>query len=169
MKAEILRLSDLVEIGGYRKKGWIFRFWEKVRKAGPNECWIWTGKPAKTGYGQLNISRWPYLAHRLSYLLAFGELSEGKEVMHTCDVPLCVNPKHLVLDTHRANMLDAAVKGILKHGQDHPFARFTTEQISEIRKRAFQGIDTYEEIAEEFGTSKDYVSNIVRWKRRRLA
>ncbi len=35
----------------------------------------------------------------------------GFEVMHLCDVPGCINPKHLSLGTHKENMHDSIKKG----------------------------------------------------------
>jgi hypothetical protein len=38
------------------------RFWEKVAKAGPDECWLWTAS-APNGYGQVYAGRRPEYAH----------------------------------------------------------------------------------------------------------
>jgi hypothetical protein len=63
------------------------------------------------------------LAHRVSWMIHFGDIPEGEGhhgmvVMHKCDNPSCVNPKHLVLGTQADNVADA----IAKRRATHPAA-----------------------------------------------
>lgn len=47
------------------------------------------------------------LAHRLSYEVANNTtISSDELVLHSCDNPGCVNPKHLRLGTHQENIQD---------------------------------------------------------------
>src|SRR4051812_4788550 len=90
------------------------RFWPKVDKRGPAECWLWLGSKDGNGYGQINRgARGLGLvsAHRASYELAHGPIParpgwHGAVVMHECDVRLCVNPTHLRLGTQGDNLDD---------------------------------------------------------------
>jgi hypothetical protein len=57
-------------------------------------------------------------AHRFSWILHNGQIPRIKDadyrgtcILHKCDNPLCVNPKHLFLGTHTENMQDKAAKG----------------------------------------------------------
>lgn len=84
------------------------RLWASVVK-GPS-CWLWTGH-THNGYGALvagRDSRWGkprsgLLAHRVSYILTFGEPPADMVVHHTCRNQRCVNPAHLELMTRAAH------------------------------------------------------------------
>lgn len=78
------------------------RFWSKVSKTG--ECWLWIGSLNNNGYGQMRINTRSHLAHRLSYELTYGKISKGLVVNHLCEMPNCVNPKHLEAITQLENV-----------------------------------------------------------------
>jgi hypothetical protein len=94
----------------------IDRFWAKVDKSG--DCWLWTAGRFKDDacgdYGAFFLGHRNHLAHRISYLLAYGPVPDGLELDHTCHDPdtcsapcphrLCVNPAHLEAVTHRENL-----------------------------------------------------------------
>jgi hypothetical protein len=84
-------------------------FMTRVRKT--KTCWIWEGYSKNKRYGSLKLNGCVRQAHVHAYLLFNGPLDAGKEVCHSCDVPLCVNPAHLFLATHSQNLLDSAAKG----------------------------------------------------------
>jgi hypothetical protein len=79
-------------------------------------CWIHRNKPNAFGYIPLGYKRRKegiqevFLAHRLSYALHVGFVPKDMNVLHTCDVPPCINPEHLFLGTHTDNMKDMAAK-----------------------------------------------------------
>jgi hypothetical protein len=84
-------------------------FWDKVRKT--KFCWIWQGGRTGSNYGELHRNNRPILAHRYSYELHYGPITNGLWVLHHCDNPPCVNPSHLFLGTPKDNTQDMINKG----------------------------------------------------------
>jgi len=90
------------------------RFLARIDKR-PDGCWIFLGCNVK-GYGCVRIrdegSKRPFnmLAHRFSYEHFVGPIPEGMDVLHSCDVPRCVNPAHLSTGSASANLRDMALK-----------------------------------------------------------
>lgn len=99
------------------------RFWGKVVKGGPNECWLWTAGCYGIGYGCFAPTRTrKFGAHQVSWFLHNGPIPEGLCVLHNCpggDNPACVNPQHLWLGTRIDNNLDRDAKGRLATGDRH--------------------------------------------------
>ncbi len=92
------------------------RFWQKVAKGGPDDCWMWTGGKADHGYGLIYIDGKNRRTHVISWEWANDcKAPKGMSVCHTCDTPSCVNPAHLWLGTHRENLQDAGRKGRVGH------------------------------------------------------
>ena len=92
------------------------RFWAKVRKGGPDDCWLWTAGTDKDGYGRFMWNMRNPRSHRVAYELLVGPIPEGLYACHTCDNPPCCNPAHIFLGTQLDNIRDAASKGRLATG-----------------------------------------------------
>jgi hypothetical protein len=69
------------------------RFWLQVDKT--DACWLWTGYVNDKGYGYFNRKG----VHRLM----MGDIPEGMEVDHLCNVRNCCNPEHLEIVTKSEN------------------------------------------------------------------
>ena len=125
-------------------------------------CWNWLLSKNSDGYGQQGYKGKFWLAHRLAYQNNIGKIPKGLCVLHHCDNPPCVNPKHLFLGTPADNMRDRDMKGrqFDKHGENNPRAKLTQSQVLKIRelystKKYFQS-----ELAKRFGVDQTTISNI---------
>jgi len=58
-------------------------------------CWVWTGSRNVQGYGTLAYERRTVTAHRFSYEVCAGLTTINRDLHHTCENRLCVNPDHL--------------------------------------------------------------------------
>lgn len=84
----------------------------------PNSgCWLWTGTVNQSGYAIIRSSRkWnradkDLRVSRIIYRRYNGEIADGFLLRHTCDTPLCVNPRHLIQGTDQDNARDCAKRG----------------------------------------------------------
>jgi hypothetical protein len=133
-----------------RKPGWVnplkgvprpraplaVRYWVKVDKRGPDECWPWLGSFDTVGYGVIwgggdspLPAKFPK-AHRVGLWLAGKEIPAGKVADHKCGNRWCQNPAHMEPETQADNCTLFAderspfarnrKKTACKHG--HPFA-----------------------------------------------
>lgn len=140
------------------------RFWAKVEKAEPDDCWEWQGARLPAGYGHIyagDQARGMLKAHRVAWELAFGPVPEGMCVCHACDFPPCVNARHLFLGTHGDNTRDAAAKGRMSLGARNGNSKLIEQEVLEIRGRYALGGITQTELGRQYGVSQDMVSLIV--------
>ena len=154
----------------------IKRFWSKVDKRGPDECWPWLAGKGKDGYGSFTAaSRKTIGAHCFAYILAHGPIPKRLQVLHSCDNPPCCNPAHLWLGTALDNNRDSATKRRRAYGERHGShvhpervargerngnARLKTADILHIREMCQQGM-TETKIAHLFNISQGVVSRII--------
>lgn len=88
------------------------RFWSKVDKRGPDECWDWTAYTDPAGYGRFKVPDGDrtMLAHRYSFILHNGPIHRKWMVLHSCDRPCCVNPRHLRAGDNGDNVRDMVLR-----------------------------------------------------------
>jgi len=146
-------------------------------------CWLCTKAINPNGYGAcdgiVNAKNAKH-AHRVSYILFFGDIPKGMCVLHKCDVRNCVNPKHLFLGTHSDNALDMLQKGrgntgdrnIMRRkpwvlaGERSPNAVLSNKKATEIRNRIKEGYShgLLVKLAKEYRVTLRMVSDIRRNK-----
>ena len=132
----------------------------------PTQCWEYQGILDKSGYGRFQGTlqkeyNTPF-AHRLSYILHYGEFDKSLDVLHNCDNPCCVNPDHLRLGTHQENMNDRDQRGrqVALRGSNNPTSKLTDETIEKIKQDYFGG-KQIKDIAQELGLHRKTISRVL--------
>src|SRR3990167_7100164 len=93
----------------------------KVLQDPNSDCWLFMGARVPAGgYGRFRFNKRLIAAHRVAYMLAYGNIPAGLDVMHHCDNPPCCNPAHLKAATTLENMQDAKRKGRMYTGGNKP-------------------------------------------------
>lgn len=140
-------------------------FWSRVDSSGGNDaCWLWTAGGQSNGYGTMWWRGKVRKASRIAYELAYGNCPDDLDVMHLCDNPPCVNPKHLRLGTHKDNMDDRDKKGRLnpQRNEQHRWCKLSNVKVEEIRQRYSAGGISQQQLGIENGIGQSQVSRIVR-------
>lgn len=93
------------------------RFWKKVKRGAPDDCWPWQGSRTQGQYGQMASGGYRrskatrILATHISLAIDNRFRPSPQHVaMHLCDNPICVNPKHLQWGTLIENHRDMVMK-----------------------------------------------------------
>jgi len=104
------------------------RFWSKIDKRGPDECWPWKAGHFDRGYGAFWLLDRNVAAHRVAFFLATGEDPGDLCGLHRCDNPPCCNPAHVFKGTGPDNRADCVAKGRQAKG-DRQGARLHPETL----------------------------------------
>lgn len=127
-------------------------------------CWLWTGTKNGYGYGIFIMPGEIHVrAHRYSYEYFGGKIPKGKLVLHKCDNPACVNPKHLRLGTYLDNNRDAKRKGRNARGSRNGHAKLSERNVRSI----MASNERQTVLARHYGVHQSVISTIKsgkRWK-----
>ena len=138
------------------------RFWEKVDKNGPDGCWEWTGYQNPDGYGHVTIGGKVHNAHRVVY--SWEQEDPGEQnVLHKCDNPPCVNPRHLYLGSQGDNLRDAYERErrepLDMSGESAPGAKLSKRDVRKIKARLERG-EHHQQIADDYEVSRATITLI---------
>ena len=141
------------------------RFWSRVIKF--DECWEWMGQVNRKHYGILRWDKKLQSAARVSWQIHNGPIADDLHVLHRCDLPWCVNPKHLFLGTNADNVADKVAKGRQARlaGEVNGQTTLTESIVAEIRDLYWEQYLYQQDIANRFGITQSQVSRIVNNKR----
>lgn len=133
-------------------------YWELVEPG--DGCWIWKGSILPSGYGRFydSDSSTKPLAHRISYEIHYGSLSDDFVVHHKCNNKACVNPMHLEACSREDNIRYAAIDGLM--------GKSTVLKLPEIETLINIGW-SQKEIAKKYGVSRQALYSLVRGRRLR--
>lgn len=136
------------------------RFWSKVTK---QTCWEWTNHKSTFGYGVFWLDGKNRYAHRVSWEIENGDIPVGMFVLHKCDNPPCVNPKHLFLGSRQDNEDDKYSKGRGIAGARNGRTTRTELDILAIRNCKELGV-RQAAISDVYNVEKTTLSAIIRHK-----
>lgn len=149
------------------------RFWTKVNKNAPSGCWEWTANKNRGGYGMFRPGGLAnkMSSHRLSWENSNRRLLPGECVLHHCDNPKCVNPKHLFVGSKKDNTQDMMNKGRHRYkasgvppphykGSLNPRSKMTEIDVRKYREALASGEKTLRGLAREIGVDVKTLSNM---------
>lgn len=125
----------------------------------PNSgCWLWERSTDTQGYGLAWDNGKHITAHRASWTVHKGAIPAGAHVLHKCDTRSCINPDHLFLGDHAANMADKKAKGRAPStgAEKNGMAKLTNADAIKI----FADKRRLSEIAKEYGVTETTISYI---------
>ena len=148
-------------------------FWSHVEIKGPDDCWNWTLRKAKNGYGLLTFKRKPiirgFLVHRLAWILTHKYVPDNKCILHSCiGNRVCCNPNHLRPGTQKENMQEMTDQGrrVVTPGELAYSAKLTDSDIPKIMELKANGMSQHS-IARMFNVKQPTIGRIIRgegWK-----
>jgi len=163
------------------------RFWQKVCRDKPDECWNWLASQQPGGYGQFWLRDKMLRAHRVAWTIERGPIPEWASVLHRCDNVRCCNSRHLFLGTQKENLRDRTQKGRIRaperlepayvrdprwqcgqadfvRGELNGRAKLTAPQVRAIRAEYACGTTTEQDIALRYAVTPGQIDRIINRK-----
>ncbi len=133
------------------------------------DCHEWNGQKTDAGYGLINFSGKQKYAHRFALEAKTGFDAPNLCACHTCDNPPCIKQAHLFWGTKKHNTQDMMEKGrgksVSHHGSNNGFAKFSDQQVLEIRNHRAAGL-SYQKIGSLYGVGRSSIHYVCKtgWK-----
>lgn len=152
---------------------YIDRFWSYVIKDSGvfslvngkySECWLYDGVDNGKGYGQFQMYKEKVLAHIFSYMLKHQRTRRPRRnVLHHCDVRMCVRPSHLWLGSNQDNIDDKVSKNRQwrPKGVANVNSRLDANKVRAIRLLCNSHEHSHSEIGRKFGVSPTAIYNVM--------
>lgn len=140
------------------------RFWMKVDRQGPDECWPWLASVNRGGYGTFTLDGRKIQASRAVWILTFGNPGD-LWVLHRCDNPICVNPSHLFLGTNLDNIADRVAKGrnADRRGERNTAAKLCVADVIAMRQQ-YEGGVRLADLSREYGLAPGGAWSVVNYR-----
>lgn len=144
------------------KIGQPIKFLEWASTQSVDGCILWPFKSrtgAKLEYGSVSKgqSEFGRRAHRVLCGMAHGKPPTDKhEASHLCGNSLCVNPKHVIWETHNENQARK-----LEHGTRVTPVKLDWDKARELRKQRFMYKKSARELASIYGVSTTTIYKVL--------
>lgn len=139
----------------------------KGSKLNPESGCIEWQRNTSNKYGRISINGRSVTAHRAAYELAYGEIADGRFILHSCDNPRCVNVEHLREGSHLENMNDRTIRSRLAHSERSGMAKLNRSSVLYIMERMSEG-ESGSSVARTLGVAVSTVFSVwhgVTWNR----
>jgi len=138
------------------------KFWKRVDRKDPEECWPWTSHRDADGYGQVQFrldgSKMKHRAHLVALCLEVEkDIPQDVVVRHSCDNPPCANPSHLLTGGHADNVADRDRRGRTAKGEQNGRAKINVQQVENLRTNYKKYV---RDKANELGVSEKLVRDV---------
>lgn len=132
--------------------------WGNIRKT--DGCWPYMGNRDSDGYGQLKQLGKHITVHRWVYESLNGPIPDGLILRHTCDIPPCCRPDHLITGTHADNAQDKVDRLRSGAGEKNGRAVLTADDVRAIRTEYSRGGITQRIMAKRYGVTRCTITAI---------
>jgi len=157
--------ADLIKQSQYQ---WLV---SAVTSHNSNACLLWPFALYTDGYGRVRMPDGSQVsAQRAAFFISYGHWPTpcGR---HTCDVPACVNPRHIIEGTQQQNVQDMIDRQRFPKGTMYPNAKLSDDLVRQMRSeyvfgsRKGSGASSF--IARKYGLDRKNCWNILNrraWK-----
>lgn len=111
-----------------------------------NSCWICLSHKLNKGYPRIRYNGKQFQMHRFIYIYFNRKIPKNKVLRHSCDNPLCINPKHLILGTVLDNIKDRQLRNRQAKGESISNSKLKEKDINYIRNSKKNSVQLSKEL-----------------------